>query len=118
MTYLLHTKQCTRHTPPTVSTSFRSARPPVRSRTFPPSFRAYYARTFPSLFPHAFFPPRPSIREKNHVNLAFLSSMFQKFIVYREGVVWDDDDKSSLFSHDQRLAHGEENYESYIICYF
>jgi hypothetical protein len=30
----------------------------------------------------------------------------------------DDDDKSSLFSHDQRLAQGEENYESYIIRYF
>jgi len=29
-----------------------------------------------------------------------------------------DDDKSSLFSHDQRLAQGEENYESYIIRYF
>ena len=27
-----------------------------------------------------------------------------------------DDDKSSLFSHDQRLAQGEENYESYVIC--
>jgi len=23
-----------------------------------------------------------------------------------------------LFSHDQRLAQGEEDYESYVICYF
>jgi hypothetical protein len=34
------------------------------------------------------------------------------------GIMGDDDDKSVLFSHDQRLAQGEENYESYVICYF